>query len=222
MVYCIKRKAGESMTTLVEGDIPNNVFNASQKVQLVGMDIETTRLPMIGRDLDKTSGKIALVQLYIPKYGTVILRQLSAFPTNLIRLLESNVTKIFHSATFDLYFLMRDFPLFPNNIADTYIAARFYDPKKTIFRKDDGTGSHSLATLVKTIFGYEMDKSLAVSDWQSDTLTPQQLEYAAKDVEYLPALLDHMEKRISVDYIPNLLNEYRSIPHKVMLELKTH
>jgi ribonuclease D len=210
------------MVTVVNGDIPSAALEASQQVKTVGMDIETSRLEMVNGKLDKTNGKIAMVQLYIPMYGTVMVRNLDTYPTNLSQLLESErTTKIFHYGSFDLYFLMRDLMfVFPTNVADTKIAAAFYDPDKKKFKDKNGIGSHKLATLVENVFGYVMDKSIAVSDWFAEDLTPEQLTYAAKDVEYLPKLLEHMETRISPALVPDLLAAYRFLPHKVMIDLK--
>ncbi len=210
------------MVQIVNGDIPDSALSASLRVKTVGMDIETSKLPMVNGKLIKEDGKIAMVQLYVPDYGTVMVRNLSGYPTNLAQLLESDrVAKIFHYGSFDLYFLIRDLPfVFPTNIADTKIAASFYDPRKTFFTDKNGIGSHRLNVMVETVFGYEMDKSLSVSDWFATELTPAQLEYAAKDVEYLPDLLAYMEQRIKPSYIPDLLAAYQFLPHKVMIELK--
>lgn len=217
MLYSTQHKSrkGIKMIKVVYGDIPDEALAASRLVRTVGMDIETSQLRMVNGTLDKTNGKIAMIQVYIPDYGTIMVRNITAWPTNLTRLLEGKTTKIFHYASFDLYFLMRDLPLvYPTNIADTKVAANFYDPKKTIFK------DHRLNTLVSAIFGYEMDKSLAVSDWLATDLTPAQLEYAAKDVEFLPELLTYLEKRINTHYIVDLLAAYRFLPQRVMIELK--
>lgn len=209
------------MIQIVEGDLPTEALTAALTQQTVGMDIETSTLPMVNGKLDLTNGRIAMVQLHVPRYGTVMIRKLDQWATNLAKLLESDkTTKIFHYASFDLYFLMRDLPyVFPSNIADTKVAAAFFDPKKTYFRDNNGIGSHRLNVMVETVFGYRMDKSLAISDWFAE-LTDAQIIYAAKDVEYLPELLEYMEKRIDRGLLPELLNAYRFLPHKVMIDLK--
>ncbi len=204
------------MVQLVYGDLPNEALEASKRVHTVGVDIETSLLPMINGKLDKAGGQIAVIQIFIPDYGTVMIREPSIYPTNLALLLESNKTaKIFHYGLFDLYFILRDFPfIYPALIADTFIAGKYFDPGKTVF------SDYKLSTMVEKIFGFKMDKSLAVSDWLAKDLTPAQINYAAKDVEYLPQLLDHMEKRINPVVLPELLAAYRDIPHQVMVELK--
>lgn len=208
------------MVRIVNGDIPAEALAASRKVRTVGMDIETSTLKMVNNKLDLTDGRIAMVQLFIPQYGTVMVRNLDGYPTNLAQLLESDTTKIFHYASFDLHFLMRDFPfIYPSTIADTKVAAAFFDPRKTFFVDSQGIGSHRLNVMVETVFGYKMDKSLAVSDWFAE-LTPAQIEYAAKDVEFLPELLAYMEKRIKPNLMPELTAAYRFLPHKVMIDLK--
>lgn len=203
------------MIELVTGDIPAGWLNAALDRPMVGMDTETT-------GLDREKDKLALIQLYVPTYGTLLIRHLEEWPTRLATLLESHkTTKVFHYASFDLSFLLRDFPfIFPNRIADTKIAAAFFDPKKTYFRTKSGLGSHKLVDLVRHVFGYEMDKSIAVSDWLVDTLSTEQMTYAAKDVIYLPDLLVFIEKKIPRDLIPALFKTYNYLPTKVMLDLK--
>lgn len=213
------------MVNIVKGDLPAQALAAAYKSRVVGVDIETSRLPVVDGKLDLSQGKIAMVQVFIPGYRTVMIRELDTLATNLAQLLENAaVTKVFHYASFDLNFLMRELPfIFPASIADTKIAAAFFDPKRTYFVDDAGKGSHSLKVLVKKVFGYDMDKSISISDWFVEDLTPAQLEYAAKDVEYLPRLLNFLERGIEARdrrLMPVLAESFRFLPSKVMIDLK--
>lgn len=197
---------------LVNGDLPLPALEAALKASTVGMDIETS-------GLNKETDRLAMIQLFIPTYGTIMLRHVDEWPTRLATLLENErTTKIFHHAVFDLAFLMRDFPfIYPSKIADTKIAAAFFDPKKTYF------GRHSLSVMVEKVFGFVMDKSIAVSDWFVDELTPEQLDYAAKDVEYLPELLRFLERGImnkDRGLIGPLMQSYHYIPTRVITDSK--
>lgn len=204
---------------LVSGDLPKEWLHAAHKTLRVGMDTETT-------GLDYITDTLQLVQIHVPYKGTVMIRDLVSHPTQLARLLESPIiTKIFHYATFDLHFLMNTFPLItPTRIADTKIAATLYDPKKTIFiDKVTNKGSHSLRVLVQNLFGYEMNKALAISNWGAAELSSEQLEYAAKDVEYLVPLLMHLESGIlerSPEMMPHLYASYAYLPTKACIDLK--
>lgn len=217
------------MVTILEGDLSQEWLAAALSASKVGMDIETSGLNRFDVPATATSAavkadRIAMIQLHIPNQGTVFIRNLDEWPTNLANLLENDrTTKIFHYASFDLAFLMRDYPfIYPTKIADTKVAAAFFDPKRTYFVDKSGQGSHRLNVMVEKVFGYVMDKSLAVSDWFSD-LTPAQIEYAAKDVEYLPELLRFLERGIiqkDRSLISPLMDAYRFLPSKVMIDLK--
>lgn len=203
------------MALLVEGDLPVEWYDAAIVARTVGMDIETSGLDVI-------KDKIATVQLYVPNKGTIIVRKLDN-PFWLGGLLESPLTtKIFHHAPFDLGFLIRDLGIWPQAIADTKIAAKLIDPKKTRFiHPTSNKGSHALISLVYHFHDIVLDKTQAVSNWFVDTLDPKQLDYAEKDVIYLPEMLAKMEQEIleSGDY-RLLRNVYNGIVPKVILNSK--
>ena len=192
---------------IVDGDIPQYWLTGYEKV--FALDIETS-------GLDRNHDRIACVQVHNPVRGTIIVRRLTESPTELIRLLESTQRKIFHHAPFDLGFLLRDYPnMAVQNIADTKIAAGILDPTKKRF------GSHSLKYLVKHYFNYDMDKTLAVSNWFAETLSPKQVDYAIKDVEFLPRLLSRLEQAIRRKGLyGDLQRAYQHIPTSVLLSLK--
>lgn len=202
---------------MLEGDLTPEWYNLAVSARQVGMDIETS-------GLNKNTDQIATVQMYVPNAGTVMVRKLYN-PKWLIALLETPQTvKIFHHASFDLGFLVRDYPMYPSRIADTKVAAKILDPKKIQFtHPETGRGSHSLQTLVWYYFEDMLDKRLAVSNWFEETLSPEQLIYAAKDVEYLPELLRKLETEISAQGNLRLVRDaYNHIPTKVLLEIKNY
>ena len=203
------------MALLVEGDLPIEWYDAAIISQRIGVDIETS-------GLNKLTDKIATVQLFVPGKGTIIIRKLKE-PQWLGALLESPLTtKIFHNASFDLAFLIRDLGIWPQMIADTKIAARLVDPKKTRFiHPVTNKGSHALLSLVYHFHNIMLDKSIAVSDWFADKLDPEQLDYAEKDVIYLPDMLQTMEKELLElgDY-RLLRNVYNGIVPDVILTSK--
>lgn len=201
--------------TMVNGDYPREWLDAAVAARIVGMDIETN-------GLDKFTHKIATVQMYVPDVGTIMVRKLDN-PVNLIELLEhSQTTKIFHHAPFDIGFLMAHLPVYPKKVADTKIAAKMVDPKKLRFyHPDTNKGSHSLLALTWHFYQEKWDKNLAVSDWFAEELRPEQIEYAAKDVMYLPEMLRKLEAELSKLGMLRLARDaYRHIPTKIALELK--
>lgn len=199
------------MYKLVSGDLPPDWFLAAERSRYIGVDIETS-------GLDFVKDKMACIQFHIPDAGTIIVRRLDENPYYILAILKSiEVTKIFHYGWFDLHFLMRDYDIMVNKVADTKIAAKILDPKRELFK------SHSLQGLVQDNFGVYLDKTLAVSDWFADTLSDAQLEYAGKDTEYLPALLSVLEGKlasISRNKLYRARAAYQYLPTKVALDLE--
>lgn len=201
--------------TLVEGDIPLEWIHGARAAGRIGVDIETSGLSPV-------TDRIATVQMFIPPMGTIMVRKLDN-PINLLRLLEDRQTcKIFHHAPFDLGFLQRNFDVTPRSIACTKIAAKMSDPQKIkYFDPDTNKGSHSLKSIVWTMFQDKLDKRLAVSDWFAETLSEKQVDYAAKDVEYLPEILRRLEVDLSKLRILTLFRKASNyIPTKIELEIK--
>ena len=93
-------------------------------------------------------------------------------------MLSPGVIKIFHSCSEDLGVFVRHFGLLPTPLFDTQIANAFLN---------EGFGL-SYQNLVAAQSGHELPKGETRSDWLQRPLTQQQLQYAALDVEYLPAI----------------------------------
>jgi ribonuclease D len=203
------------MVVMVEGDFPVEWIHGARAAGRIGMDIETSGLSPV-------NDQIATIQMFVPNMGTVMVRKLNA-PINLLRLLEDRQTcKIFHHAPFDLGFIQRKFDVTPRSISCTKIAAKMVDPQRLkFFDPDTNKGSHSLKSIVWTMFQEKLDKTLAVSDWFADDLSEAQLAYAAKDVEYLPEILRRLEVDLSRLRVLTLFRKTSNyIPTKIELELK--
>ena len=96
--------------------------------------------------------------------------------------------KIGHNVKFDAKFLMRHFGVRVGGIFDTYLASQL------ISAGDDGD-RHGLEPVVRRFLGVDLDKTAQMSDW-SQELTPEQLEYAARDATILPPLRERMLTRL--------------------------
>ena len=109
---------------------------------------------------------------------------------NLKRLLEDGgVTKLFHFARFDLAVLKHYLGVDIRPVYCTKIASRLV---RTY------TDRHGLKDLCKELLGIDISKQQQSSDWGSETLSADQLQYAAGDVLHLHALkqnLDDMLRR---------------------------
>jgi ribonuclease D len=96
--------------------------------------------------------------------------------------------KLLHSGSGDLPILRRAGGAALRGLLDTQIAAAFA-----------GLGpSLSYAALVKLLLGVELAKHETRTDWLRRPLSPDQLRYAAEDVEHLPAVAADLEERLRV------------------------
>jgi ribonuclease D len=156
-----------------EGDLPENIFNQYHQAECLAIDTETMGL-VPQRD------RLCLVQICDPEGFVTAIRiakgQTSA--PNLTQLLESSaITKIFHYARFDVGQFKYTFNVETKSIFCTKIASKI---ARTY------TQSHGLKSLVQELEGVELDKKAQSSDWGNvNSLSPEQLSYAANDVRYL-------------------------------------
>ncbi len=94
--------------------------------------------------------------------------------------------KILHSCSEDLPVLRRATGVSLGPLFDTQIAAAFA-----------GLGpSMSYAALILALFGVHLDKAETRTDWLRRPLSPQQLRYAASDVEHLLEAAAELERRL--------------------------
>jgi ribonuclease D len=93
-------------------------------------------------------------------------------------LTSKNTCKILHDALQDLSILSRVTKSLPCNIFDTRRAAGFAALESTL----------SLANLLRTVLDIDIQKTETRSNWLKRPLTPSQIEYAIKDVSFLPQL----------------------------------
>ena len=59
------------------------------------------------------------------------------------------------------------------------------------------TDRHGLKDLCAELIGINLSKAQQSSDWAADTLTPEQVEYAASDVLYLHRLCEALSARLA-------------------------
>ncbi len=134
----------------------------------VALDVETT----IGRDQ-----RLCLLQLGVPE-RSVLIDTLAISDLEPLRpILESpGITKLIHYASFEKRVLKRyGFEIV--QIYDTHKAS------KRLRGKPDG--GHSLKAVTRRELGVDIDKGNQCSDWSMRPLRPDQIDYAALDVELL-------------------------------------
>jgi ribonuclease D len=137
---------------------------------------ERTYRPRLGIVQVAAAGEIALLD-------AVRLRDLSPFGALLA---DPGPRKILHSGSGDLPILRRATGAVVRPLFDTQIAAAFAGLG----------GGLSYAALAKAILGIELGKHETRTDWLRRPLSPEQLRYAAEDVEYLPAIAAELEIRL--------------------------
>ena len=99
---------------------------------------------------------------------------------NLSRMLsDPAVLKLFHFARFDIAVLRAYLGVTCQPVYCTKIASKL---TRTY------TDRHGLKDLCKELLGVDISKQQQSSDWGAETLTPEQLRYAAGDVLHLHAL----------------------------------
>lgn len=104
---------------------------------------------------------------------------------NLRKVLEDkNSVKIFHYARIDIATIKRWLNIDVKPVFCTKIASKMV---RTY------TDRHGLSANIRDLKGFDVSKQQANTDWGQDTLTTEQMEYAASDVLYLHELKDFME-----------------------------
>lgn len=166
-----------------KGDLPDLKHYG---VDAVAIDTETL-------GLNPHRDRLCVVQIS-PGDGTADVIQIEAGQKrapNLVSLLrDRKVTKLFHFGRFDLAVLYNAFGVMPQPVFCTKIASRLV---RTY------TDRHGLKDLCSELLGVSLSKVQQSSDWGTDTLTQEQLEYAASDVLYLHRLRDVLKARLERD-----------------------
>jgi ribonuclease D len=85
-----------------------------------------------------------------------------------------SILKIFHGADYDVRMLHRCFGIEIINLFDTMIACQFL-----------GEPAVGLAAVLKKRFSVDLDKKYQQADWSKRPLSPEMLDYAAKDTSLL-------------------------------------
>lgn len=189
--------------TLHKGDLPAGLsFGTSVAVDTETMGLHPHRDRLCLVQLSSGDGNAHLVQ--IP--------QNNIKAPNLCALLtDPKVTKLFHFARFDLAALKLYLNIDCAPVYCTKIASRL---SRTF------TDRHGLRDVAKDLLDVEISKQQQSSDWGADTLTEEQMTYAAGDVLYLHAIrakLDEMLVREGRDHLAASL--FKALPARAEADL---
>ena len=192
---------------LYQNDIPKNIkFGKIIAIdtETMGLNLHRDRLCLV--QLSSGDGNAHLVQITKDS-----LYNKNSFP-NLKRIFnDSNLTKLFHFARFDIAVIEKNICDINGPIYCTKIASKL---SRTFGAK------HGLADLCKDLLGFELDKQNQTSDWGKKNLSDSQLKYAASDVLYLHKIkieLDAILKREDKENIAKQCFEFLKIRSKLDL-----
>ena len=162
---------------LYKNDLPANVkFEKS-----IAIDTETMGLNI-------NNDRLCLIQISDGKNNSYIVQFLknSYDAPNLKKILnDKNILKIFHYARFDIAVIKKNLGIMCEPIYCTKIASKL---ARTF------TDRHGLKDLCKDLLKVDLNKQSQTSDWGNDTLTENQLDYAANDVLYLHEIKNKLDK----------------------------
>jgi len=180
---------------------------SNYQVDAVAVDTETL-------GLNPHRDRLCVVQIS-PGDGTadvIQIEQGQRTAPNLVRVLGDNaITKLFHYGRFDIAVLYNAFGVMPEPVFCTKIASRL---TRTY------TDRHGLKDICNELLGVSLSKAQQSSDWAAETLTPEQLEYAASDVLYLHRLREVLAKRLARENRTEVANAcFRFLPTRARLDL---
>ena len=186
-----------------KNDLPNN-FNLGK---IIAIDTETMGLdykrdPLCLVQISSGNEEVHLVQINRKTFKA----------DNLKKILEDNdIKKIFQFARFDLAVLNCYLKADINNVYCTKIASKI---GRTY------TDKHGLKDLCKELLNIELSKQMQSSDWGSETLTEQQVNYAASDVLYLHKIKEELDKILIRENRMELAEHcFKFLKHRVTLDL---
>jgi ribonuclease D len=192
---------------LYQGDLPEGVhFGAVGAVvavdtEAMGLNPHRDRLCLV--QLSAGDGDAHLVQFAPGEYAAPRLRDLLADP---------GVTKLFHFARFDLAMIYHYIGVMALPVYCTKIASRL---ARTF------TDRHGLRDLCKDLLNTDLSKQQQSSDWGAETLSEEQLRYAASDVLHLHALRSRLDVMLAREGRERLARAcFDFLPHRVLLDLE--
>jgi ribonuclease D len=164
---------------LHRNDLPADVdLGSVVAVDTETMGLKTHRDRLCLVQLCSGDGQAHLVQL-VDGYDAPNLKALMADPNRL---------KLFHFARFDIAAIKAYLGVVTAPVYCTKIASRLV---RTF------TDRHGLKDLVRDLCGVEISKQQQSSDWGAETLTAEQLKYAASDVLYLHAMREKLDEMLA-------------------------
>ncbi len=190
--------------SILKDDIPSDIDWG----QAVAIDTETM-------GLNNHRDRLCVVQLSSGD-GNAILVQIASDPAhapNLVALLANpDIVKLFHFGRFDMAVLSKTYGTMPAPIYCTKIASKL---ARTY------TDRHGLKELCRELLSVDLSKQQQSSDWGKETLSKEQIAYAASDVLYLHQLRDRLDEMLVREGRQELAQQSHDfLATRVMLDLR--
>ena len=189
--------------TYHRGDLPAGLsFGTSVAIDSETMGLNPWRDRLCVVQLSAGDGTAHVVQLPQGQYDAPNLKALLTDPA---------VTKIFHFGRFDIAVLQQYLGVVTTPVYCTKIASKLV---RTF------TDRHGLKDLCKELLNIELSKQQQSSDWGADTLTDEQLKYAASDVLYLHEMKEKLDVMLAREGRTDLAKAcFEFLPSRALLDL---
>lgn len=168
-------------------DLPKDLFLESTiaiDTETMGLNFHRDRLCVV--QLSDGTGDAHIVHFPDKNYNAPNLKMLFD---------DSNRLFLFHYARFDLAVLKKFLNISVKNVYCTKIASRLVRTNSE---------SHSLKTLCHELLNIDLSKQQQCSDWGTQKLSEQQLDYAASDVLYLHDITAKLDSRLKREHRDSL------------------
>lgn len=188
---------------LHKGDLPSSVtFSGDLAVDTEAMGLNNKRDRLCVVQISDGQGDAHLVQFAPGVYNA----------PNLVALLtDTSRTKIFHFARFDLSIMRHYLGIRINPVYCTRTASRLV---RTY------TDRHGYKDICRELLGVDVSKQQQSSDWGNDTLTQDQVDYAASDVLHLHKLRAKLDIMIAREHRIELARAcFDFLPYRAELDL---
>ena len=188
---------------LHKGDLPDDLdLGPVVAIDSETMGLRLRRDPLCVVQLSSGDGNAHVVQLDRSSYDAPNLKRLLADP---------KVLKLFHFGRFDIAMFLLHLGVLTAPVYCTKIASKL---ARTY------TDRHGLKDVTRELVQVELSKVQQSSDWGADTLSNDQLAYAASDVLHLHALRARLNAMLVRESRMDLATAcFEFLPHRAALDL---
>jgi ribonuclease D len=166
-------------THLHDGDLPDGLnLGPVVAIDCESMGLRLGRDPLCLTQISAGDGETHVVKFRRPAYDAPNLKRLLTDPA---------VLKIFHFGRFDVAMFLEHLGVTTAPVYCTKIASKL---ARTY------TDKHGLKDVTRELLGVDLSKAQQSSDWGAETLSADQLAYAASDVAHLHALMARLNEML--------------------------